>query len=116
MPEDYDPLSFDYNSLNFDYVDIYGEDGSLEKSIDVYGLIKEADLFKINPDDYKELKEEFLAQIHGDDSEADDSDEESGDEAFADEESGETEQICLMTNCSRSHTFIHTGVSRQVLR
>ena len=80
MPEDYDPLSFDYNSLNFDYVDIYGEDGSLEKSIDVYGLIKEADLFKINPDDYKELKEEFLAQIHGDDSEADDSDEESGDD------------------------------------
>ena len=68
LPDDVDMMNFDYNSLSFNLVDIYGTDGSLEKSIDVNSIITEADLFKVDPDDYKGLKEEYIAQVKSVDS------------------------------------------------
>ena len=68
LPDDVDMMNFDYNSLSFNLVDIYGTDGSLEKSIDVNSIITEADLFKVDPDDYKGLKDEYIAQVKSVDS------------------------------------------------
>ena len=69
QPEDaYLMEDFDYDSLSIERADIYGLDGQLEKSIDIHGLIKAADLFKVDPNDYNDVKDEFLAQIHSDDS------------------------------------------------
>ena len=48
---------FDYDDLHLNYVEIYGKDGNLERTINIKQRIKESGIFKLDPADYPEVIE-----------------------------------------------------------
>ena len=49
--------AYDYSDLNQSYLEIYGKDGSLEKTININQKIEDSDMFKLDPDDYPKIVE-----------------------------------------------------------
>ena len=49
--------AYDYSDLNESYLEIYGKDGSLERTINITQKIEDSDMFKLDPDDYPKIVE-----------------------------------------------------------
>ena len=48
---------YEYSDLNQSYLEIYGKDGSLERTINITQKIENSDMFKLDPDDYPKIVE-----------------------------------------------------------
>ena len=98
--------TYDYSDLNQSYLEIYGKDGSLERTINVTQKIENSDMFKLDPDDYPRI----IERLRKDEEEKGVPGTEKTDKELF-KESGISVSWCIMGDYTVSDGFISLSVS-----